>query len=101
MIAAPKPVIARPKGVAIHGFMDCRVASAPRSDGGSTHGEDALLQAFDSCAPSHTLDEASGKRALAAFGLPVPRGKVVSAAEAAGFADSLGYPVVVKAVSAS
>ncbi len=95
-----EPVIARPKAVAIHGFMDCRVASAPRSDGGSTHGEDARLQAFVSCAPSHTLDEAAGKRALAAFGLPVPRGQVVSAAEAAGFADSLGYPVVVKAVSA-
>jgi acyl-CoA synthetase (NDP forming) len=104
--AAPKgeqqdtePVIARPKAVAIHGFMDCRVASAPRSGGGSTHFEDALLQAFDSCAPSHTLDEAAGKQALAAFGLPVPRGQVVSAAQAADFADSLGYPVVVKAVS--
>ena len=51
-------------------------------------------------APSHTLDEAAGKRALAAFGLPAPRGLVVSAAEAADVADSLGYPVVVKAVSA-
>jgi len=49
---------------------------------------------------SHTLDEAAGKQALAAFGLPVPRGMVVSAAQAAGVADSLGYPVVVKAVSA-
>ena len=28
-----KRVIARPQAVAIHGFMDCRVASAPRSDG--------------------------------------------------------------------
>ena len=28
-----KSVIARPQAVAIHGFMDCRVASAPRSDG--------------------------------------------------------------------
>ena len=53
-----------------------------------------------STASSHTLNEAAGKRALAAFGLPVPQGQVVSAAEAAGFADSLGYPVVVKAVSA-
>ncbi len=49
---------------------------------------------------SHTLDEAAGKQALAAFGLPVPRGMVVSAAQAIGVADSLGYPVVVKAVSA-
>jgi len=28
-----KSVIARPQAVAIYGFMDCRVASAPRSDG--------------------------------------------------------------------
>jgi acetyl-CoA synthetase len=63
-------------------------------------GEDLNLSAFSGAAPSHTLDEAAGKQALAAFGLPVPRGQVVSAAEAAGFADSLGYPVVVKAVSA-
>jgi acetyl-CoA synthetase len=53
-----------------------------------------------SSATSHTLDEAAGKQALAAFGLPVPRGKVVGGSEAADFADSLGYPVVVKAVSA-
>ena len=32
-VQAPKAVIARPKAVAIHGFMDCRVAVAPRSDG--------------------------------------------------------------------
>jgi acetyl-CoA synthetase len=53
-----------------------------------------------SATPSHTLDEAAGKQALAAFGLPVPRGLLVSAAEAPNVADSLGYPVVVKAVSA-
>ena len=51
-------------------------------------------------AQSHTLDEAAGKQALAAFGVPVPRGKVVRAADAADFAEHLGYPVVVKAVSA-
>jgi acyl-CoA synthetase (NDP forming) len=45
------------------------------------------------------LDEAASKQALAAFGVPVPKGAVVSAAEAATYADSLGYPVVVKAVS--
>jgi acetyl-CoA synthetase len=62
-------------------------------------GEDSNLSALSGAAPSHTLDEAAGKQALAAFGLPVPRGQVVSAAQAADFADSLGYPVVVKAVS--
>jgi acetyl-CoA synthetase len=63
-------------------------------------GDDRDSQTFSGGAPSHTLDEAAGKQALAAFGLPVPRGQVVSAAQAADFADSLGYPVVVKAVSA-
>ena len=53
-----------------------------------------------STASSLTLNEAAGKQALAAFGLHVPQGQVVSAAQAPDFADSLGYPVVVKAVSA-
>jgi acetyl-CoA synthetase len=63
-------------------------------------GAHAALGHAANTALSHTLDEAAGKQALAAFGLPVPRGKVVSAAEADDVADSLGYPVVVKAVSA-
>ena len=44
-----------------------------------------------------TLGEAEAKRALAAFGVPVPEGAVAAAAEAAACADSLGYPVAVKA----
>ena len=46
---------------------------------------------------STTLGEAEAKRALAAFGVPVPEGVVVVAAEAAACADSLGYTVAVKA----
>ncbi len=65
-----------------------------------TPDDDINLHTFSIAAPALTLDEAAGKQALAAFGLPVPRGQVVSAAQAAGFADTLGYPVVVKAVSA-
>ncbi len=45
------------------------------------------------------LDEVAGKLALAAHGLPIPRGAVVSAADAAGVADRLGFPMVAKAVS--
>ena len=48
---------------------------------------------------ARTLDEAAAKRALAAFGLPVPQGRVVPAAEVVAAADALGYPVVLKAVS--
>ncbi len=47
----------------------------------------------------HVLDEARSKQALAAFGLPIPRGAVVPAGQAAAIAVELGLPVVVKAVS--
>jgi acetyl-CoA synthetase len=52
-------------------------------------------------APVRTVDEWEGKRALAAAGVPVPEGRLVTAGEAAAYADKLGYPVVVKAVSAA
>lgn len=48
-----------------------------------------------------TLDEAASKQALAAFGLTVPDGAVVSAGAAPAAADRLGYPVAVKALCAS
>jgi acetyl-CoA synthetase len=51
--------------------------------------------------PAHTLDEWSGKRALAAAGVAVPDGHLVAAADAVACADKLGYPVVVKVVSAA
>ena len=57
-----KPVIARPKAVAIHGFMlwrkwpyssmDCRVAKAPRSDAGMDRHFAALLAMTHLCRPS-------------------------------------------------
>ncbi|MFG1690195.1 acetate--CoA ligase family protein [Nonomuraea sp. NPDC049269] len=47
------------------------------------------------------LDEWNAKRALAALGLPVPEGALVGAEEAGPYAEKLGYPVVVKAVSTS
>lgn len=96
------------QGIApMHGIPDCLDAIAHAARMGAARTRLAHLQPLASvvplatlAAPAHTLDEAAGKQALAAFGLPVPRGKVVSAAEAADFADRLGYPVVVKAVSA-
>jgi acetyl-CoA synthetase len=47
-----------------------------------------------------TLSEAEGKRALAAYGVPVPQGFVVSPRAAAATALSVGFPVVIKAVGA-
>ena len=49
---------------------------------------------------AQTLSEADGKRALAAYGVRIPRGRVVRAAEVAGTAAEIGFPVVLKAVGA-
>lgn len=47
---------------------------------------------------AHTLNEADGKRALAACGVPVPKGRTVPVGEASATAADLGFPVVLKAV---
>ncbi len=67
--------------------------------------------ALDSTAPAHAsaaamppvkmLSEAASKAMLRAAGLPIPEGRVVtSAEEAASHAEKLGFPVVMKVVSA-
>jgi acyl-CoA synthetase (NDP forming) len=48
-----------------------------------------------------TLPENEGKAALAAHGLPVPRARLVAPAAAAGAAEEIGFPVVIKAASAA
>ena len=48
-------------------------------------------------ASARTLAEHEAKRALADFGVPVPRSRLVSAADAAEAAAALGFPVVIKA----
>jgi len=47
-----------------------------------------------------TLTEDAGKAALAVFGMPIPRAKTVAPGDAAGAASTIGFPVVLKAVSA-
>ncbi len=46
------------------------------------------------------LDEWQSKQALRAFGLPIPQGVLSTPGEALNAANSLGYPLVLKAVSA-
>lgn len=46
---------------------------------------------------TRALTEHEAKQALAAFGVPVPRARLVSAQEAAAAAAELGFPVVMKA----
>jgi acetyl-CoA synthetase len=48
----------------------------------------------------HALSEHEGKAALAQFGVRVPEGRLVPAAEAAQAAAALGFPVVIKAAAA-
>ena len=47
------------------------------------------------------LSEFEGKRALAAYGVPVPRSKLAPVRDAVEAAGELGYPVVMKACAAS
>lgn len=47
-----------------------------------------------------TLPEHEGKAALAAYGVPVPRSRIVTADKAASAARALGFPVVMKAAGA-
>jgi acetyl-CoA synthetase len=58
-----------------------------------------LPPATQRLAQARTHDEAASKRALAAYGLPIPQGRVLCAAEVLDYAQGLGYPVVLKAVS--
>jgi acetyl-CoA synthetase len=48
----------------------------------------------------HSLSESDGKAALSTVGVAVPRSRVVAASQAAASAESLGFPVVIKAVGA-
>ncbi len=56
-----------------------------------------------SISTAHTLSEFQGKAALAAFGVSIPRGVICavdSASKSVTLAESLGYPLVIKAVGA-
>ena len=77
-----------------------RQLSVPRGCGSPTRGRCSRPGRLP-CGTIRTLDEVAGKQALAGFGLPVPRGALVAPREAAAVAAELGFPVVVKAVSAS
>jgi acetyl-CoA synthetase len=48
-----------------------------------------------------TLAEHEGKAALAAFGVRIPRSTVARTQDAAAAAEAIGFPVVIKAASAS
>jgi acetyl-CoA synthetase len=94
------------QGIApMHGIAHCLDAIAHAAAIGAARAAQPSAQPLAAVAPAsggpvRTLTEGQGKAALAAYGLPVPRGAQVRAGEAPAYADSIGYPVVVKAVSA-
>jgi len=60
-----------------------------------------ILAPLPAGVPPHVLDEWESKQQLAAFGLPVPSGRLCTAREAAQVASEIGFPVVAKVVSES
>jgi len=57
-----------------------------------------LRHSSASAGAARSLGEHEAKQALAAFGVPVPRARLVPAEAAAAAASELGFPVVLKAV---
>jgi acetate---CoA ligase (ADP-forming) len=58
------------------------------------------LAAPDLPGTARTLDEAESKRRLAAHGLPVPEGRIVTMAEIAALPDTMDAPMVLKVLHA-
>ncbi|HEX6705606.1 MAG TPA: acetate--CoA ligase family protein [Albitalea sp.] len=92
-------------GVApMHGLAHAMEAVAASAAIGAARARRDRLLPVESPLPAEgearLLDEWTSKQALAAFGVPVPRGESAVLAEAVDCADAIGYPVVVKAVSA-
>ncbi|WP_243794666.1 acetate--CoA ligase family protein [Saccharopolyspora gloriosae] len=93
-------------GVApMQGTADCLAAIAAAARIGEAQQAAASLVPLRVPSPrrgrERRVDEPSGKRALAEYGLAVPDGRVVTAGEAPEAAVELGFPVVVKAVAAN
>ncbi|HEV7137077.1 MAG TPA: acetate--CoA ligase family protein [Steroidobacteraceae bacterium] len=62
--------------------------------------ESSTAAARSGRSPDRTLPEHEGKAALALYGIPVPRSRIVAPDEAASAARALGFPVVMKAAGA-
>ena len=88
----------------MHGLPDCLDAIAHAAAIGAAKNRANRTQALPTVhalvsGPETVLDEAASKKALAAFGLPTPQGAVLAASGVCAYANALGYPVVLKAVS--
>ncbi len=91
--SAPPPPLLAPAHSA-------RPAAEPRPQRASSDGDTAVLAAVvmtETVLTETVLTESEAKERLAAVGISVPRGLLVTAAEAAAAAVEIGLPVVVKA----
>jgi len=59
-----------------------------------------IMDDVDVCSRGHSLAEHEGKAELAAFGVKIPRAQVARARDAVDAAAQMGFPVVMKTVSA-
>ena len=88
----------------MHGLPDCLDAIAHAAEIGAAQkrgDQTVALPAVQGLiqGPEVLLDEATSKKALAAFDLHTPKGAVLAASDVCAYANALGYPVVLKAVS--
>jgi acetate---CoA ligase (ADP-forming) len=78
------------------------VAGAPNTPSSHALARSAGLPSPDhNTPPARTLTEPEGKAALSAFGVRIPKSRVVKPSDAAAAAEAIGFPVVIKAASAS
>lgn len=95
------------QGIApMQGVADCLDAVAAARTIGAAQRSAAEIAPLDPAARYAVdvplqLDEWSGKQALRSYGLAVPAGAIADATTAADVAASVGFPVVVKALSAT
>jgi acetyl-CoA synthetase len=75
----------------------------PASASGASSAASSLApaSALSTPAPARSLTEPEGKAALAAFGVRIPHSRVVNPQDAPAAAEAIGFPVVMKAASAS
>ena len=88
----------------MQGVEDCLYAIRQAARIGEAQANVAVIQPVMKCPPLKgkpcVLDEWESKQLLKQSGVPVPRGILCSAEETVGAAEEVGYPVVLKAVSA-
>ena len=87
----------------MQGIEDCIFAARAAAEVGAAQKRAAEIEQVLSCSDTtgeaQSLDEVTSKAALAEHGVTIPSGQLCTADETAAAATTIGYPVVLKAVS--